>query len=182
LSRPAADHHRIATVCVRTGPRHAHAGELGFRDFSSLFPLKENRRQSGNPACRIFKLINNLARYNRRTCDPLCRACDEFRSNQGSCVRLREPSVVTPGWASAYTVGCFFSVHRFTRLIETADSISFITPAGLISKELPAKCVPWLKLRTAIFGWELRPAYFDSMESDFNSTNRNRDRPFHDVT
>jgi len=28
-------------------------GVLGFRDFSSLSPAKENRRQLGNPACRI---------------------------------------------------------------------------------------------------------------------------------
>ena len=39
----------IATVRVRIGA-NAHAGELGFRDFSSLFLAKENRRQPGNPA------------------------------------------------------------------------------------------------------------------------------------
>src|SRR6516165_5975217 len=33
--------------------RHAHAEELGFRDFSSLFLAKENRRQLGNSACCI---------------------------------------------------------------------------------------------------------------------------------
>src|SRR5260370_6919198 len=33
--------------------RHAHAEELGFRDFSSLFLVKENRRQLGNSACCI---------------------------------------------------------------------------------------------------------------------------------
>src|SRR4051812_10870386 len=33
--------------------RHAHVEELGFRDFSSLFLVKENRRQLGNSACCI---------------------------------------------------------------------------------------------------------------------------------
>ena len=33
--------------------RHARARELGFRDFSSLFLVKENRRQLGNSACCI---------------------------------------------------------------------------------------------------------------------------------
>src|SRR5467141_2057699 len=33
--------------------RHAHAEELGFRDFSSFFLVKENRRQLGNSACCI---------------------------------------------------------------------------------------------------------------------------------
>ena len=32
---------------------HAHAEELGFRDFTSLFLVKENRRQLGNSACCI---------------------------------------------------------------------------------------------------------------------------------
>jgi hypothetical protein len=35
------------------GQGHAHAGELGFRDFSSLFLVKENRGQLGNSACCI---------------------------------------------------------------------------------------------------------------------------------
>ena len=33
--------------------RRAHAEELGFHDFSSLFLVKENRRQLGNSACCI---------------------------------------------------------------------------------------------------------------------------------
>src|SRR5262245_40335235 len=33
--------------------RNRLAGELGFRDFSSLFPVKENRRKLGNFACCI---------------------------------------------------------------------------------------------------------------------------------
>src|SRR5215471_4926422 len=33
--------------------RHVHAEELGFRDFSSLFLVEENRRQLGNSACCI---------------------------------------------------------------------------------------------------------------------------------
>src|SRR5262245_4789731 len=37
----------------RSWQRHAHAEELGFRDFSSLLPVKENRRQLGNSACCI---------------------------------------------------------------------------------------------------------------------------------
>jgi hypothetical protein len=44
----------FATVCsFQSWQRHAHAEELGFRDFSSLFPVKENRRQLGNSACCI---------------------------------------------------------------------------------------------------------------------------------
>jgi len=40
--------------------RHAHAGELGFRDFSSLFLVKENRRQLGNSACCISRIKVSL--------------------------------------------------------------------------------------------------------------------------
>jgi hypothetical protein len=43
----------IATVRILTGARHAHAGALGFRDFSSLSLAEENRRQLGNSACSI---------------------------------------------------------------------------------------------------------------------------------
>jgi len=42
------------------GQRHAHAGELGFRDFSSLFLVKENRRQLGNSACCIVLLVREI--------------------------------------------------------------------------------------------------------------------------
>jgi hypothetical protein len=38
---------------LNKGRRDARAGALGFRDFSSLSPAKENRRQQGNPACCI---------------------------------------------------------------------------------------------------------------------------------
>jgi hypothetical protein len=44
---------RVATVPFHSWQRHAHAEELGFRDFSSLFLVKENRRQLGNSACCI---------------------------------------------------------------------------------------------------------------------------------
>ena len=40
--------------------RHAHAEELGFRDFSSLFLVKENRRQLGNSACCISFIQGRL--------------------------------------------------------------------------------------------------------------------------
>src|SRR5258708_7789772 len=43
----------VATVSFQSWQRHAHAEELGFRDFSSLFLVKENRRQLGNSACCI---------------------------------------------------------------------------------------------------------------------------------
>jgi len=39
----------------------ANAGELGFRDFSSLFLVKENRRQLGNPACCISYRLASLS-------------------------------------------------------------------------------------------------------------------------
>jgi hypothetical protein len=40
-----------------------HTEELGFRDFSSLFLVKENRRQLGNSACCIsfIKVSSNIA-------------------------------------------------------------------------------------------------------------------------
>ena len=38
---------RLVTVSVPVVAENAHAEELGFRDFSSLFLLKENRRQLG---------------------------------------------------------------------------------------------------------------------------------------
>ena len=44
---------RVATVSVPIVAENAHAEELGFRDFSSLFLVKENRRQLGNSACCI---------------------------------------------------------------------------------------------------------------------------------
>ena len=39
---------------------NAHAEELGFRDFSSLFLVKENRRQLGNSACCISFIKGQL--------------------------------------------------------------------------------------------------------------------------
>src|SRR6267378_1165711 len=45
---------RLPRFPFQSWQRRAHAGELGFRDFSSLFLVKENRRQLGNPACCIF--------------------------------------------------------------------------------------------------------------------------------
>ena len=42
-----------ALIAAGTGQKHAHAGELGFRDFPSLSLVKENRRHLGNPACGI---------------------------------------------------------------------------------------------------------------------------------
>ena len=41
---------------------HAHAEELGFRDFSSLFLVKENRRQPGNSACCTFLEVSLTSR------------------------------------------------------------------------------------------------------------------------
>jgi hypothetical protein len=38
-----------------TGPDVRHAGERSFRGFFRLPPTKENRRQSVNPACRLFR-------------------------------------------------------------------------------------------------------------------------------
>jgi hypothetical protein len=40
-----------------------HTEELGFRDFSSLFLVKENRRQLGNSECCIsfIKVSSNIA-------------------------------------------------------------------------------------------------------------------------
>ena len=54
---------RVATVSVPIVAENAHAEELGFRDFSSLFLVKENRRQLGNSACRIsfIKVSSNIA-------------------------------------------------------------------------------------------------------------------------
>ena len=43
---------RLATP-FQSWQRHARAEELGFRDFSSLFLVKESRRQLGNSACCI---------------------------------------------------------------------------------------------------------------------------------
>jgi len=41
------------------GPDAGHAGERSFRDFFRLPPVKENRRQSVDPACRSFgKFVN----------------------------------------------------------------------------------------------------------------------------
>ena len=40
----------LPRLLFRSRRRRAHAGELGFRDFSSLFLVKENRRQLGNSA------------------------------------------------------------------------------------------------------------------------------------
>jgi len=44
---------RLPRFLFQSWQRHAHAEELGFRDFSSLFLVKENRRQLGNSACCI---------------------------------------------------------------------------------------------------------------------------------
>jgi hypothetical protein len=41
-------------VSVPIVAENGHAEELGFRDFSSLFLVKENRRQLGNSACAFF--------------------------------------------------------------------------------------------------------------------------------
>jgi hypothetical protein len=51
---------RVATVSVPSWQRHAHAEELGFRDFSSSFLAKENRRQLGNSACCISFIKGQL--------------------------------------------------------------------------------------------------------------------------
>ena len=42
---------RLPRCSSQSWQRHAHAEALGFRDFSSLLPVKENRRQPGNSAC-----------------------------------------------------------------------------------------------------------------------------------
>ena len=52
--RPPKPEPGLPRFAFQSWPRHAHAGELGFRDFSSLFLVRENRRQPGNPACCIF--------------------------------------------------------------------------------------------------------------------------------
>jgi hypothetical protein len=44
---------RLTRFPSQSWQRYAHAEELGFRDFSSLFPVEENRRQLGNSSCRI---------------------------------------------------------------------------------------------------------------------------------
>ncbi len=44
---------RVATVSIAIVAETWRAEELGFRDFSSLFLVKENRRQLGNSACCI---------------------------------------------------------------------------------------------------------------------------------
>jgi hypothetical protein len=44
---------RVATVSIPIVAETWRAEELGFRDFSSLFLVKENRRQLGNSACCI---------------------------------------------------------------------------------------------------------------------------------
>jgi hypothetical protein len=44
---------RVATASVPIVAETWRAEELGFRDFSSLLLVKENRRQLGNSACCI---------------------------------------------------------------------------------------------------------------------------------
>jgi hypothetical protein len=44
---------KVLTAGFGQRQMHAYAGELGFRDFSSLSLVKENRRHLGNPACCI---------------------------------------------------------------------------------------------------------------------------------
>src|SRR5437870_11427288 len=44
---------RVATVSVPIVAETCARRGAGFRDFSSLFLVKENRRQLGNSACRI---------------------------------------------------------------------------------------------------------------------------------
>jgi hypothetical protein len=49
-------------VSVPIVAENGHAEELGFRDFSSLFLVKENRRQLGNSACAFFAKVSLTSR------------------------------------------------------------------------------------------------------------------------
>jgi hypothetical protein len=58
---------KLLTAGFGQGSRRAHAGELGFRDFSSLSLVRENRRQLGNPAC-----CNSIDNYHRQPNVGIC--------------------------------------------------------------------------------------------------------------
>jgi len=72
----------LATICDLIWPRHAHAGELGLRDFSSLFLMKENRRQLGNPARCILKRSKTRDRGRPSVCRATIHRANGFRARE----------------------------------------------------------------------------------------------------
>src|SRR6185369_7265930 len=82
---------RLPRFLFQSWQRHARAEELGFRDFSSLFLVKENRRQLGNSACCMYEDANG----NRG--EMMARTVRFHEYGDASVLKIENLDVAPPG-------------------------------------------------------------------------------------